>query len=75
MKIISFILIFFFYLSNAHAENKTAVFAGGCFWCMEEVFEAVDGVSKVVSGYTGGKTKIQAIKKSLSKTQDIMKLC
>lgn len=57
MKIISFILIFFFYLSNVHAENKTAVFAGGCFWCMEEVFEAVDGVSKVVSGYTGGKTK------------------
>ncbi len=32
-----------------------ATFAGGCFWCMEEVFEKVDGVVSVVSGYTGGK--------------------
>lgn len=31
-----------------------ATFAGGCFWCMEEVFEAVDGVVSVTSGYTGG---------------------
>lgn len=31
-----------------------AVFAGGCFWCMEGPFEAVDGVSEVLSGYTGG---------------------
>jgi peptide-methionine (S)-S-oxide reductase len=31
-----------------------AVFAGGCFWCMEEVFENVDGVVSVVSGYMGG---------------------
>ncbi len=57
MKIISFILIFFFYSSNLYSQIKTAVFAGGCFWCMEEAFEAVEGVNKVVSGYTGGKTK------------------
>jgi peptide-methionine (S)-S-oxide reductase len=31
-----------------------AVFAGGCFWCMEEVFENVDGVVSVLSGYMGG---------------------
>ncbi len=31
-----------------------ATFAGGCFWCMEEVFEGVEGVVSVVSGYTGG---------------------
>ncbi len=31
-----------------------ATFAGGCFWCMEEVFEGVDGVVSVTSGYTGG---------------------
>jgi peptide-methionine (S)-S-oxide reductase len=31
-----------------------AYFAGGCFWCMEEAFEKVDGVSSVISGYMGG---------------------
>jgi len=31
-----------------------AYFAGGCFWCMEEAFEKVDGVLTVVSGYMGG---------------------
>ena len=31
-----------------------ATFAGGCFWCMEEAFEKVDGVESVVSGYTDG---------------------
>jgi len=32
-----------------------ATFAGGCFWCMEPPFEKLPGVSKVISGYTGGK--------------------
>jgi peptide-methionine (S)-S-oxide reductase len=36
------------------AEPEKAVFAGGCFWCMEEAFEKVDGVTGVVSGYAGG---------------------
>ncbi|HJL14447.1 MAG TPA: peptide-methionine (S)-S-oxide reductase MsrA [Sandaracinaceae bacterium LLY-WYZ-13_1] len=31
-----------------------AIFAGGCFWCMEGPFERIDGVSSVTSGYTGG---------------------
>ncbi|MDW8467705.1 MAG: peptide-methionine (S)-S-oxide reductase MsrA [Burkholderiales bacterium] len=34
-----------------------AIFAGGCFWCMEEVFEKVPGVLSVVSGYTDGRTE------------------
>jgi len=33
------------------------IFAGGCFWCTEAVFEEVDGVLSVVSGYTGGDPK------------------
>lgn len=33
---------------------KTAVVAGGCFWCTEAVFQQIDGVEKVVSGYSGG---------------------
>jgi peptide methionine sulfoxide reductase msrA/msrB len=33
---------------------KTAIFAGGCFWCMEPPFRMIEGVTDVVSGYTGG---------------------
>jgi len=36
---------------------QKAYFASGCFWCVEGVFESVDGVREVVSGYTGGQTK------------------
>ncbi|MDJ0628489.1 MAG: peptide-methionine (S)-S-oxide reductase MsrA [Rhodobacter sp.] len=36
------------------AEPKTAVFAGGCFWCVEADFEKVPGVVEAVSGFTGG---------------------
>jgi peptide-methionine (S)-S-oxide reductase len=34
--------------------SQTAVLAGGCFWCTEAVFEIMEGVEDVVSGYTGG---------------------
>jgi len=36
------------------AEPQTAVFAGGCFWCVEADFEKVKGVTGAVSGFTGG---------------------
>ncbi len=39
----------------ATSSLANATFAGGCFWCMEEVFEGVEGVVSVVSGYTGGR--------------------
>jgi len=38
-------------------DTRTATFAGGCFWCIEADFEKVNGVSEVVSGYTGGTTE------------------
>ena len=40
--------------ATVHAETKTAIFAGGCFWCMQEPFDQVKGVTKTVVGYTGG---------------------
>jgi peptide methionine sulfoxide reductase msrA/msrB len=39
---------------TAQAETKTAIFAGGCFWCMQEPFDQVKGVTQTVVGYTGG---------------------
>lgn len=52
--------IFTFSANLSVAEEKTAgntavaVFAGGCFWCMEQPFDVLPGVLKTVSGYTGG---------------------
>ena len=41
-------------MGNTHLE--TAVFAGGCFWCMEPFFARLPGVKSVLVGYTGGQT-------------------
>ncbi|MGF1482598.1 MAG: peptide-methionine (S)-S-oxide reductase MsrA [Cyanophyceae cyanobacterium] len=41
----------------ANSEEQTAVFAGGCFWGMEGVFEHLRGVSEVVTGYSGGSSE------------------
>ncbi|MBG6144428.1 peptide-methionine (S)-S-oxide reductase [Labrenzia sp. EL_142] len=41
----------------APAQAETAVFAGGCFWCVESDLEKLPGVRDVVSGYAGGKTQ------------------
>jgi len=38
-------------------QNKTAIFANGCFWCTEAIFNRVEGVLQVVSGFTGGTIK------------------
>ena len=38
----------------AHAETKSLIVAGGCFWCVEKDFEHVGGVIEATSGYAGG---------------------
>ena len=58
-KYIAIVLSLFIFLqTSAFSQGLEKVyFAGGCFWCMEESFEKVDGVIGVISGYSGGRTK------------------
>ena len=50
--LLTLIALFTLYASQATADK--AVFAGGCFWCMESDFEKLEGVTDVISGFTGG---------------------
>ena len=53
--ILIFSLILLSFATTASADKT--VLAGGCFWCMESDFEKLDGVTDVVSGFTGGTLK------------------
>ena len=58
MKYFIIILIIFTNINFSHSAQKDkAYFAGGCFWCMEESFEKLNGVEEVISGYSGGVTE------------------
>jgi len=57
-KVMRSVLLLLLYASSvafpASAFADKAVFAGGCFWCMEKDFESLEGVSEAISGFTGG---------------------
>ncbi|MCO1334643.1 peptide-methionine (S)-S-oxide reductase MsrA [Microbulbifer sp. OS29] len=46
-----------FSFAQEASNIRTAIFAGGCFWCMEPPFDKVDGVLETTSGYSGGHVK------------------
>ncbi len=52
-----FLLLAGLLFSAANAAADKAILAGGCFWCMEADFEKLEGVTDVISGFTGGTTK------------------
>ena len=52
--VVIFIFIFFVNNQSYSQELKKTYFGGGCFWCMEESFDKVKGVTNVISGYSGG---------------------
>ena len=45
------------FTKGTNANEDIAILAGGCFWCMEHPFEDLPGVTRAISGYTGGKKK------------------
>ena len=47
-------IILCFTMLNQNSKTKTAYFGGGCFWCIEAIFENINGVISVKSGYSGG---------------------
>ncbi len=49
-----FFIIFLLFSNNSFAQTKKTIFAGGCFWCMEQPFDEIEGVISTVSGYSGG---------------------
>ena len=54
---VTFFILLIYNLDVSSKELSKAYFAGGCFWCMEESFEQVEGVREVISGYSGGNKK------------------
>lgn len=49
-----------------NTKEQIATFAGGCFWCTEAVFERVEGVNKVIPGFTGGAIKNPAYREIIT---------
>lgn len=56
-KSILMLLVVSYSLFSTNVFADKAIFAGGCFWCMESDFEKLKGVSEAVSGFTGGTLK------------------
>ena len=89
-KPVALIVIVFMLLGSfeVHSENKSkkkkemadntlelATFGAGCFWCVEAIFQRVDGVEKVVSGYAGGHVKNPSYKEVCQGTTGHAEVC
>ena len=57
------------------AKSEVATFGGGCFWCVEAVFEEVAGVQGVVSGYEGGTVENPTYEQVCAKTTGHIEVC
>jgi len=61
-------VVLYSFQTVSFAANDIAIFAGGCFWCMEGPFDKLDGVLSSTSGYTGGHTENPTYKSSSTGT-------
>ncbi len=62
-------------MENTTSKNDTATFGAGCFWCVEAVFQNLNGVVKVRSGYSGGSVKNPSYKEVCTGTTGHAEVC
>ena len=60
-------------IMNKETHLDTIVFGAGCFWCVEAVFQQINGVLHVTPGYSGGFRKTQLIKRYVMAQQGMRK--
>ena len=78
MKLLLALSLIFNLQNNDMSNNQNEiVLGGGCFWCVEAVFEGVKGVENITSGYSGGKIKnpsYKEVSKSLTNHAEVCKI-
>ena len=68
-------LIFNLQNDNMSDNQKEIVLGGGCFWCVEAVFDGIKGVENITSGYSGGKIKNPSYKEVSSSLTNHAEVC
>ena len=78
MKLLLVLSLIFNLQNNNMSDNqKEIVLGGGCFWCVEAVFEGIKGVEDITSGYSGGKIKnpsYKEVSRSLTNHAEVCKI-
>lgn len=66
--LLSALLLLYAGFDSSYAAKETVTLAGGCFWCMEPPYEKLEGITDVISGYTGGHKETPTYKEVTSGT-------
>ena len=78
MKLLLVLSLIFNLQNNNMSDNqKEIVLGGGCFWCVEAVFDGIKGVEDIISGYSGGKIKnpsYKEVSRSLTNHAEVCKI-
>lgn len=78
MKLLLVLSLIFNLQNNNMSDNQNEIIlGGGCFWCVEAVFDAIKGVENITSGYSGGKIKnpsYKEVSRSLTNHAEVCKI-
>lgn len=77
MKVFTFVLLFISiqYMCAQNEKKEVATLGAGCFWCVEAVYDQLEGVISVESGYSGGKTENPTYKEVCTGETDHAEVC